>query len=46
MSVPGSGKTFNLSVISPEQKLFEGPAKFAVVPASFSYPLPDYIAGE
>ena len=33
MSVPGSGKTFNLSVISPEQKLFEGPAKFAVVPA-------------
>jgi len=33
MSVPGSGKTFNLSVISPEQKLYEGPARFAVVPA-------------
>jgi len=32
MSVPGSGRTFNLSVISPEQKLFEGPAQFVVVP--------------
>jgi F-type H+-transporting ATPase subunit epsilon len=33
MSVPGSGRTFNLSVISPERKLFEGPAQFVVVPA-------------
>ena len=33
MSVPGSGRTFNLAVISPERKLFEGPAKFVVVPA-------------
>jgi F-type H+-transporting ATPase subunit epsilon len=32
MAVPGSGRTFNLSVISPEQKLFEGPAQFVVVP--------------
>ena len=33
MSVPGSGQTFSLSVISPERKLFEGPAQFVVVPA-------------
>lgn len=33
MSVPGSGRTFNLSVISPERTLFEGPARFVVVPA-------------
>jgi F-type H+-transporting ATPase subunit epsilon len=33
MAVPGSGRTFNLAVISPERKLFEGPAKFVVVPA-------------
>ncbi len=33
MSVPGSGRTFNLAVISPERKLFEGPARFVVVPA-------------
>ena len=33
MSVPGSGHTFNLAVISPERKLFEGPATFVVVPA-------------
>jgi len=33
MAVPGSGRTFNLSVISPEQKLFEGAAQFVVVPA-------------
>jgi F-type H+-transporting ATPase subunit epsilon len=32
MSVPGSGQTFTLSVISPDRKLFEGPAKFVVVP--------------
>jgi F-type H+-transporting ATPase subunit epsilon len=32
MSVPGSGHTFTLSVISPDRKLFEGPAKFVVVP--------------
>ncbi|UCF20206.1 MAG: ATP synthase F1 subunit epsilon [Gemmatimonadota bacterium] len=33
MAIPGSGRTFNLSVISPELKVFEGPVKFAVVPA-------------
>jgi F-type H+-transporting ATPase subunit epsilon len=33
MATPGSGQTFNVSVISPELKLFEGPAKFLVVPA-------------
>ena len=33
MAVPGSGRTFNLSVISPERKVFEGPVKFAVIPA-------------
>jgi F-type H+-transporting ATPase subunit epsilon len=33
MSVPGSGRTFSLSVISPEQMLFDGPASFVVVPA-------------
>ncbi len=33
MAVLGSGRTFNLSVISPERKLFEGPARFVVVPA-------------
>ena len=32
MAVPGSGRTFNLAVISPERKLFEGPAQFVVVP--------------
>ncbi len=29
----GSGQPFNLSVISPERKLFEGKAIFVVVPA-------------
>jgi F-type H+-transporting ATPase subunit epsilon len=33
MTIPGSGRSFNLSVISPERKLFEGPARFVVVPA-------------
>jgi len=33
MAVPGSGRTFNLSVISPERKVFEGSARFLVVPA-------------
>lgn len=33
MAVPGSGRTFTVSVISPERKLFEGQAKFVVVPA-------------
>jgi F-type H+-transporting ATPase subunit epsilon len=33
MAVPGSGRTFRLSVISPESSLFEGPAQFVVVPA-------------
>lgn len=33
MAIPGSGKTFTLSVISPERKVFQGPAKFVVVPA-------------
>ncbi len=33
MAVPGSGRTFSVSVISPERKLFEGEAKFVVVPA-------------
>ena len=33
MAVPGSGKDFNVSVISPERRLFEGTAKFLVVPA-------------
>ncbi len=32
MAVPGSGRTFHLSVVSPERKVFEGPAKFLVVP--------------
>ncbi|UCC74114.1 MAG: ATP synthase F1 subunit epsilon [Gemmatimonadota bacterium] len=32
MAIPGSGRPFNLSVISPERKVFEGPAKFLVVP--------------
>jgi F-type H+-transporting ATPase subunit epsilon len=32
MAVPGSGRTFRVSVISPERRLFEGPAKFLVVP--------------
>ncbi len=29
----GSGRSFNLSVISPERTLFEGKALFVVVPA-------------
>ena len=33
MVIPGSGKTFNLSVISPERKVFEGEVRFVVVPA-------------
>jgi F-type H+-transporting ATPase subunit epsilon len=33
MAAPGSGRTFNLAVISPERKLFEGAATFVVVPA-------------
>lgn len=33
MSIPGSGRAFHVTLISPETKLFEGPAKFAVVPA-------------
>lgn len=33
MAVPGSGRAFQLSVISPERKLFEGAATFAVLPA-------------
>lgn len=32
MAVPGSGRTFSVSVISPERRLFEGPAMFVVVP--------------
>lgn len=32
MAVPGSGRPFNVSVISPERKVFEGPVKFLVVP--------------
>ncbi len=33
MAVPGSGRPFNLSVITPERNVFEGPVKFLVVPA-------------
>lgn len=33
MTVPGSGRMFSLAVISPERKLYEGPARFVVVPA-------------
>ena len=33
MTVPGSGRAFNLTVISPEKTIFEGPANFVVVPA-------------
>jgi F-type H+-transporting ATPase subunit epsilon len=33
VAVPGSGKDFNVSVISPERRLFEGTATFLVVPA-------------
>lgn len=33
MSVPGSGRTFRVSVVSPQRTLFEGPARFLVVPA-------------
>lgn len=33
MAVPGSGRPFTLSVISPERKLFDGEARFVVVPA-------------
>lgn len=33
MAVPGSGRKINVSVISPERQLFEGTAKFVVVPA-------------
>ncbi|MGD2218248.1 MAG: ATP synthase F1 subunit epsilon [Gemmatimonadales bacterium] len=32
MAVPGSGRLFNVSVISPERKVFEGPVRFLVVP--------------
>lgn len=32
MAVPGSGRPFNVSVISPDRKVFEGPVKFLVVP--------------
>jgi F-type H+-transporting ATPase subunit epsilon len=33
MTVLGSGRSFNLAVITPERKLFDGPARFVVVPA-------------
>ncbi len=33
MANPGSGRSFNVSVISPEGSLFEGTASFVVVPA-------------
>lgn len=33
MAVPGTGRPFNVSVITPERNVFEGPAKFLVVPA-------------
>lgn len=32
MAVPGSGRPMNVSVISPERRLYDGPAKFVVVP--------------
>jgi F-type H+-transporting ATPase subunit epsilon len=31
--IPGSGRTFKVSVISAERRLYEGPARFVVVPA-------------
>jgi F-type H+-transporting ATPase subunit epsilon len=33
MGVPGSGRTFHISIISPEKALFEGEAQFVVLPA-------------
>jgi len=33
MSVPGSGKTFRVAVISPQRTLFDGEAKLVVLPA-------------
>lgn len=33
MSVPGAGRTFRVSVVSPQRTLFEGTARFVVVPA-------------
>lgn len=33
MATPGSGNAFRVTVITPERKLFEGDATFAVVPA-------------
>ncbi len=33
MALPGSGRRFNVSVISPERTLFEGAARFVVAPA-------------
>ncbi len=33
MANPDSGRSFNVSVISPERSLFEGAASFVVVPA-------------
>ena len=33
MSVPGSGKSFHVAVISPQRTLFEGEAKMVVLPA-------------
>ncbi len=33
MAVIGSGRSFELAVISPERTLYDGPARFVVVPA-------------
>lgn len=33
MTVPGSGKSFRVAVISPQRTLFEGQAKMVVLPA-------------
>ena len=33
MADPGSGKTFDVAVVSPQKLLFEGPARYVVVPA-------------
>ena len=33
MADPGSGRGFNLSIVSPEKALFEGEVSFVVVPA-------------
>lgn len=33
MAVPGSGRSFDVAVISPQQPLFQGSAKMVVVPA-------------